>query len=191
MVARDDPDRCWWMSISSFGGCTSGTPTRPPGDQAHFPTIPQLTQVLLRRTYAGHRLLNTSTWALTDTTLPYAIPAHDSRGAAQALEGQPALARGLNTRSGNTVAGISAGVQTPTFDIPDGSGSSSGPSIACKEREGLGACSRESEEPPVAHRHRRRHRNRGPFQAQADHSPGRTAIAVPVCLLIGTMCSTS
>ena len=56
---------------------------------------------------------NTSTWALTNATLPYAVQLAD-KGAAQALKDNPALAKGLNTVKGNlTFAGVAE-----AFDLP-------------------------------------------------------------------------
>ncbi len=45
---------------------------------------------------------NTSTWALTNATLPYAVEVA-TRGVDEATRADPALAAGVNTRAGRVV----------------------------------------------------------------------------------------
>ena len=62
---------------------------------------------------------NTSTWALTNATLPYAVQLAD-KGAAQALKDNPALAKGLNTVKGNlTFAGVSEAFNLPLMPLTE------------------------------------------------------------------------
>lgn len=62
---------------------------------------------------------NTSTWALTNATLPYAVQLAD-KGAAQALKDNPALAKGLNTVKGNlTFAGVSEAFNLPLMSLTE------------------------------------------------------------------------
>jgi len=62
---------------------------------------------------------NTSTWALTNATLPYAVQLAD-KGAAQALKDNPALAKGLNTVKGNlTFAGVAEAFGLPLMPLAE------------------------------------------------------------------------
>lgn len=62
---------------------------------------------------------NTSTWALTNATLPYAVQLAD-KGAAQALKDNPSLAKGLNTVKGNlTFSGVSEAFNLPLMSLTE------------------------------------------------------------------------
>ncbi len=62
---------------------------------------------------------NTSTWALTNATMPYAIQIAD-KGAKQAMLDNPALAKGLNTHKGAlTYAGVAEAFGLPHVPIAE------------------------------------------------------------------------
>ncbi|GAA1754801.1 alanine dehydrogenase [Nostocoides vanveenii] len=62
---------------------------------------------------------NTSTWGLTNATLPYAVRLADS-GWRAALAADPALAKGLNTQDGQiTCPGVAAAFDLPCQDVAD------------------------------------------------------------------------
>lgn len=62
---------------------------------------------------------NTSTWALTNATLPYAVKLAD-KGWKQALRDDPALALGLNTHSGKiTFPGVAQAFDLECADVKD------------------------------------------------------------------------
>ena len=109
MVAEMKPGSVLVDVAIDQGGCFEGSRPTTHDD----PTFPVHNSLFYCVANMPGAVPNTSTWALTNATLPYMIQLAD-KGAAKALKDNPSLAKGLNTVKGNlTFAGVSE-----AFDLP-------------------------------------------------------------------------